>query len=65
MPRPRRSKRRRSRFFELDGDVYLVSEQDEEQLVAVRLTGRDRELALRMIAENEVEMESRILGGWE
>ncbi|MBZ0121269.1 MAG: hypothetical protein K8H88_30010 [Sandaracinaceae bacterium] len=45
--------------------MYLVSEQDEEQLVAVRLTGRDRELALRMIAENEVEMESRILGGWE
>ncbi len=65
MRRPRSRKRRRSRFFELDGDVYLVSERDEEQLVAVRLTGRDRELVLRMIEENEVEMESRVLGGWE
>lgn len=64
MPRPRRPKRR-SRFFELDGDVYLVSERDDEQLVAVRLTGRDRELVLRMIEENEIEMESRVLGGWE
>lgn len=65
MPKPRRAKRRRSRFFVLDGDVYLVSDRDEEQLVAVRLTGRDRELVLRMVEENEVEMESRILGGWE
>lgn len=64
MPRPRRPKRS-SRFFELDGDVYLVSERDDEQLVAVRLTGRDRELVLRMIEENEIEMESRVLGGWE
>ena len=65
MPKRRRSKQRRSRFFELDGDVYLVSERDEEQLVAVRLTGRDREIVLRMVEENEIEMESRMLGGWE
>lgn len=65
MPKRRRPKRRRSRFFELDGDVYLVSERDDEQLVAVRLTGHDRELVLRMVEENEIEMESRILGGWE
>ena len=65
MPKRRRPRLRRSRFFELDGDIYLVSERDEEQLVAVRLTGRDRELVLRMVEENEVEMESRVLGGWE
>lgn len=64
MPRRRRRSSPKSKFFVLDGDVYLVSERDEEQLVAVRLMGRDLALALRMIAENEVEMESRILGGW-
>ncbi len=65
MPKRRRPKRRRSRFFILDGDVYIISERDGEQLLAVRLVGRDRELVLRMLEENEVEMESRILGGWE
>ena len=44
--------------------MYYVSERDEEQLVAVRLTGRELEVVRRMIAENEVEMESRVLGGW-
>jgi hypothetical protein len=42
--------------------VYYVPERDEEQLVAVRLTGRELEIVRRMIAENEVEMESRVLG---
>lgn len=64
MPRRRRRSKPKSKFFVLDGDVYLVSERDEEQVVAVRLTGRDLELVRRMVADNEVEMESRILGGW-
>lgn len=42
-----------------------MSERDDELLVAVRLDGTDRELVLRMTEENEVEMESRLLGGWE
>lgn len=61
---PKRRERQRSLFFELDGEMYYVSERDEEQLVAVRLTGRELEVVRRMIAENEVEMESRVLGGW-
>lgn len=65
MPRPRSRKKRRSKFFILDDDVFLVTERNEDELVAVRLIGRDRELVLRMVEENEVEMESRIVGGWE
>lgn len=42
-----------------------MSDRDDEQLLAVRLDGADRELVLRMTEENEVEMESRLLGGWE
>lgn len=42
-----------------------MSERDDELLVAVRPDGTDRELVLHMTEENEVEMESRFLGGWE
>jgi len=65
MPKPRDGReprrRRRSRFFELDGETFYVSERDDEQLFAVRLTGADEELVRRMSEENDVEMESRLL----
>lgn len=65
MPRRRSRRRLRCRFFVLDGEVLCESERDAEQFLAVRLDGADRELVLRMTEENEVEMESRLLGGWE
>ena len=66
MPRPphSRSPAPRSRFFWLDGDLYYVSDRTDEDLMAVRLLGEDRELALRMLEENDIELESRLLGGW-
>jgi hypothetical protein len=62
--KPRKPKQPRSRFFTLDGSIYLITDRDDEQLYAIRLTGEDRELVLHMTDENEVEMESRIAGGW-
>ena len=66
MPKPPHSRLAppRSRFFWLDGDLYYVSDRTDEDLMAVRLLGEDRELALRMLEENEIELESRLLGGW-
>jgi hypothetical protein len=58
---PHQERRRRSRFFVLDGETFYVSERDDEQLYAVRLTGSDEELVRRMLEENDVEMESRLL----
>lgn len=61
--RARRVKPHRSRFFMLDGELFLVTERDEEELLAVRLVGADRELVLKMTAENDIEMESCVLHG--
>ncbi len=61
--RAKRAKRHRSRFFVLDGDLFLVTERDEEELLAVRLIGRDRDLVLEMMSDNDIEMESCVLRG--
>lgn len=61
--RPTSAKLHRSRFFVLDGDLFLVTERDEEELLAVRIVGADRELVLKMMSENDIEMESCVLRG--
>lgn len=61
--RARPAKQHRSRFFVLDGDLFLVTERDEEELLAVRLVGSDRDLVLKMMSDNDIEMESCVLRG--
>ncbi len=66
MPRklkPRRPQQRRTRVFMLDGDVYLVTDRDDESLYAVRLDDNDRDTALSMLNDADVEIESHVLGG--
>ena len=57
----RRRRLRRSRFIDLDGDIYLITDRDAEGCEAVRLGPEDAEVVRRMRDENEVEMESAVL----
>ena len=57
----RRRRLRRSRFIDLDGDIYLITDRDAEGFEAVRLGPEDAEVVRRMRDENEVEMESAVL----
>lgn len=64
MPKSRDSKRgrrRRSKFFWLDTELYFVSDRDDEQLLAVRVVGADRERIIQMMADNDEEMASALL----
>jgi hypothetical protein len=64
MPKRRELKRRRvrrSRFLDVDGDVYIITERDEDCLEAVRLDAPTADLVRRMRDENEIEMESAVL----
>ncbi len=62
-PRPRELKRQRiyrTRFFVLDGAMYVVSDRDEQGLEAVRLDFDDAEMVRRMRDEAEFEIEAAI-----
>lgn len=64
MPRRRELKRRRvprSRFIDLDGDIYLITDRDSEGFEAVRLGPEEAEVVRRMRDDNEIEMESEVL----
>jgi hypothetical protein len=64
MPRRREIRRRRlhrTSFFDLDGDVYLITDRDADGLEAVRLGASDAEIVRRMRDGNEIEMESAVL----
>lgn len=64
MPMPRELKRRRAfrtRFVDLDGDIYLIGDRDAEGFEAVKLDVDDAELVRRMRDDNEIEMESAVL----
>ncbi len=62
-PKPRRPQQRRTRVFILDGDVYLVTDRDHEALYAIRLDDEDRDAALSMLNDTDVEIESHVLRG--
>jgi len=64
MPRRRELRRRRlhrTSFFDLDGDIYLVTDRDVDGLEAVKLDDADAELVRKMRDGNEIEMESAVL----
>jgi hypothetical protein len=51
----------RSRFFDLDGDIYIVTERDADGLDAVRLDPADAELVRRMRNDSDIEIEAAVL----
>jgi hypothetical protein len=61
--RRRRARPHRSRFFVLDGDLFLVTERNDDELIAARLIGADRDVVLKMMSDNDIEMESCVLRG--
>lgn len=64
MPRRRELRRwrlHRTSFFDLDGDVYFVTDRDVDGLEAVKLDDADAELVRKMRDGNEIEMESAVL----
>ena len=68
MPRsdasPRELKRRRvyrTRFIEVDGDLFIITDRDRDGLEAVRLGPEEEALVRRMRDDNEIEMESAVL----
>lgn len=64
MPKRRELKRRRvhrTRFIEVDGDIYFISDRDSEGFQAVRLGPDDAEVVRRMRDDNEIETESAVL----
>ncbi|MFO0680537.1 MAG: hypothetical protein U0234_00735 [Sandaracinus sp.] len=68
MPKPRnggrslaRKRVHRTRFVELDGDLYLIGDRDAEGFEAVKLDATDAALVRRMRDDNEIEMESAVL----
>lgn len=61
---PRELKRRRvyrTRFIEVDGDLYIITDRDRDGLEAVRLGPEEEALVRRMRDDNEIEMESAVL----
>ena len=64
MPKRRDLERRlvhRTRFIEIDGEVYFISDRDQEGFQAVRLGPEDAEAVRRMRDDNEIETESAVL----
>lgn len=64
MPKRRELKRRRiyrTRFVDLEGDVYLITDRDAEGFEAVRLGPEEAAIVRRMRDDNEIEMESAVL----
>ncbi|MFO0686921.1 MAG: hypothetical protein U0234_32960 [Sandaracinus sp.] len=64
MPKRRELKRRRvhrTRFIDVDGDVYFISDRDTDGFEAVRLGPEDAAVVRRMRDDNEIEMESAVL----
>jgi hypothetical protein len=61
---PRELKRRRvyrTRFIEVDGDLFIITDRDRDGLEAVRLGPEEEALVRRMRDDNEIEMESAVL----
>jgi len=64
MPKRRELKRRRiyrTRFIDLDGDIYLITDRDAEGLEAVCLGPTEAAIVREMRDDNEIEMESAVL----
>lgn len=62
MPTPRRPKPR-TRVVVIDGEVFLLKWKRKNIVETRRLTGFDRELALRMLDDIQAEIEAHVLGG--
>ena len=61
---PRELRRRRvyrTRFIEVDGDLFIITDRDRDGLEAVRLGPEEEALVRRMRDDNEIEMESAVL----
>ena len=49
-----------TRVLLVDGDWYLIGDRDDEGFHAVKLTGADRDVVVKMHDENEIEMEAAL-----
>ncbi len=49
-----------TRVLLVGGEWFLIGDRDEEGFHAVRLTGADRDLVVRMHEENEIEIEAAL-----
>jgi hypothetical protein len=64
MPKPKRPEppppHRPPRLFQLGPEWYLVADHDDEGLHALRLTGPDRDEAIRMTTETHLDIEAAL-----
>lgn len=51
-----------TRILNIDGELYLILARRSDCLLARRLSGKDRELAERMLDDIQFEIEAHIQG---
>lgn len=60
MPKRRRAPKLVTRVLLVDGEWYLIGERDDEGFSAVRLSGEECDVVIKMQEENEIEMEAAL-----
>lgn len=61
MPKPH-NRQPQTRILNIDGDLYLILARRADCMLARKLTGKDRELAEKLLDDIQFEIEAHILG---